>query len=220
MQDKMKRLLSQTKSSLPAIAALLLLAAPMAQAQAIYRIVDPDGRVRFSDQPPAPDDKATTLPPSGRASTASSEAGGLPLALRQIVNRYPVTLYTGDNCDPCGSGRSVLTSRGIPFTERTVTTPQDAEALQKLTGQSSLPMLTIGGQQLKGFVHSEWSQYLDAAGYPATSQLPSGYRNPAPTPLTSAASAPARQPQESRQNTPPPPPPPGPSPSNPAGITF
>jgi glutaredoxin len=217
----MKRSLSQANSSLLAAAALLLLAAPLVQAQAIYRIVDPDGRVRFSDQPPAPAEKATTLPPSGRASAAGSEASGLPLALRQIVNRYPVTLYTGDNCAPCGSGRSVLTSRGIPFTERTVTTPQDAEALQKLTGESSLPMLAIGGQQLKGFVSSEWSQYLDAAGYPATSQLPSGYRNPAPTPLTTAASAPARQPQENGQGTPPPPPPPtGPSPSNPAGITF
>jgi glutaredoxin len=103
--------------------------------------------------------------------------------LQQIASRYPVTLYTGDNCGPCASGRNLLTARGIPFTERTVTTPEDAAALQRMSGDTSLPFITIGGQQIKGYADTEWTQFLDAAGYPKTSQLPPGYRASAPTPF-------------------------------------
>ena len=215
----MKRPVSQTLSSLFVAAVLLALVAPSLHAQAIYRIVGPDGQVSFSDQPPPASVKATTLPANGRSDSGASEAGGLPIALRQIVSRFPVTLYTGDNCNPCGSGRSLLTSRGIPFTERTVTTQQDVEAFQKLSAQASLPMLTIGGQQLKGFLSSEWTQYLDAAGYPQTSQLPSSYRNPSPAPLApSSKPAPARATQETAPIGAPPPPPS--TADNPAGIRF
>ena len=197
--------------------ALLALAAPSLQAQAIYRIVGPDGRVTFSDQPPSSAAKATALSPGGR-SAAAPASGSLPLELRQAVNKFPVILYTGDNCEPCNSGRSLLASRGIPFSERTVTTPQDIEALQRLGGQNSLPMLTIGGQRLNGFMNSDWSQYLDAAGYPQSSQLPSGYRNPAPMPLAPPPK-PTEAPAETVQQAAPPPPP-APTPDNPAGIRF
>jgi len=64
-----------------------------------------------------------------------------------------------------------------------VTSSQDVEALQRRSGQNSLPVLTIGGQRLTGFMSSDGNQYLDAAGYPASSQLPSGYRNQPPSPL-------------------------------------
>lgn len=213
----MKRTFSQTRSTLLAVTALLALAAPSLQAQAIYRIVGPDGRVTFSDQPPAAKDKATALSPGGRSGAAAA-TGALPLELRRVANKFPVILYTGEGCEPCNNGRAMLASRGIPFSERTVTTAQDAEALQRLSGQSSLPVLTIGGQRLTGFMSSDWSQYLDAAGYPQSSQLPSGYRNPPPSPLV-AASKPVEAPAETARETAPPPPP-GPTPDNPAGIRF
>lgn len=170
-------------------AAALLLAASAAQAQT-YRVVGPDGRVTYSDRPPAAD--ARTLPGKGSSVSATRAASGsnLPYELGQTARRFPVTLYTGSDCAPCATGRSLLVSRGIPFTEKTVNTPGDSAALQSLFGDSSLPALSIGGQQLKGFSSAQWTQYLDAAGYPKTSQLPSSYRQPAATPLTTPAPAP------------------------------
>lgn len=170
----------------PAAASLLMaLASVGAQAQNVYRIVGPDGKVTFSDRPPA----ETTAPPARSpaapaAATASPAAvnGALPYELRQVANRYPVTIYTGNDCAPCGSLRNMLTSRGVPYTERTVASNEDIAALQRLSGSTSLPFGTIGGQQLVGFSDAEWIQYLDAAGYPKQSQLPSNYRQPAPTP--------------------------------------
>lgn len=198
----------------------LLLAAGAALAQPVYRHVDKNGKVSFSDQPPA----ANAQPTAPRGGNAAGAGAGLPYELRQVAQRYPVTLYTSDECGPCGAGRSLLVTRGIPFDERTVKSNEDVEALQRLSGQASLPLLTIGAQQLKGFSDAEWSQYLDAAGYPKSAQLPASYRNPPAQPLVAVQPASAAQPPRAAAPAPSAPPPPaaatGPTPSNPAGIKF
>ncbi len=205
----------------------LLLAATLVsgsvQAQSVYRIVGPDGKVTFSDQPPAAGSAPKGV--SGGAA-ASPGGGGLPLELRQVSGRYPVTLYTAPDCAPCNSGRNLLNARGIPYAEKTISSNDDSNALKRLAGDSSVPLLTIGGQQIKGFSDGEWSQYLDAAGYPKTSKLPPNYRRPAAAPLVAvkaaepagpapraAANAPARE--ETPAETPVAPPV-----TNPSGIRF
>jgi glutaredoxin len=210
---------------LAALAAALgcaALAGTAANAQ-VFRVVGPDGKVTFTDRAP-PDGSGTparvvTLP-GGSSSTAS-----LPLELRNVTGKFPVTLYTTPECAPCVSARAFLQGRGIPYTERTVTTPDDVQALQRLAGEARLPFATIGGQHVRGFSDAEWGQYLDAAGYPKTSQLPSGWRNPEPAPLV-AVQAPAPRPAAQQQRPQPaqaaeaPRAPSDPSPANPAGIRF
>ena len=109
--------------------------------------------------------------------------------MRRVASQFPVTLYTGKDCSPCNSGRNLLNSRGIPYVERTVTTPDDAAALTRLAGEPTVPVLTIGSQQIKGYSDVQWAQYLDAAGYPKQSQLPPNYRRPQPEPLVAAQPA-------------------------------
>jgi glutaredoxin len=193
-------------------------------AQQIYRILGPDGRITYSDKAPletsARPGAATAVPMPG----AGAPNSALPFELRQAAGRYPVTLYTGPGCDPCLAGRALLAGRGVPFTEKTVTTNEDIEALKRLAGAPSLPFLTIGGQQLKGFSEVEWVQFLDAAGYPKTSQLPASYTPPQATPLVSAqqTEAPVQAaPQAARAAAPAPAPAPGAATAdNPAGIRF
>ena len=211
----------------PALAAALLglLAAVSlgANAQQIYRIVGPDGRVTFSDRPPPDAAGRASAAPVVTMSPGGETTAALPFELRTVVNRYPVTLYSRPGCLPCDGGRRFLTNRGVPFNERTVTSQEDIEALQRLSGTPTLPFITIGGQQLKGFSEVEWSQFLDAAGYPKTSQLPSTYRQPSATPLVAAAPAAVPQSGGSQGDQPPTssaPVAPEPAPSNPAGIRF
>ena len=156
--------------------------------QQIYRSVGPDGKVTFSDQPPPAASKArvTGAPTDG---TASAAVSALPFELRKVAAQYPVTFYGSENCAPCASARSLLKARGVPFAEKTVITNEDTQALQRLSGENSLPFMTIGSQQLKGFSDAEWTQFLDAAGYPKTSVLPSSYRHAAATPLVTMAPA-------------------------------
>lgn len=208
----------------PIAATLLAGCALSAAAQGVYRQVGPDGRVTFTDQPPP----AATAPGAG-AGSASAAGGndataGLPFELRQVASRYPVVLYSGKDCAPCNTGRNLLNARGIPYTEKTVSTNEDIETLKRLTGDASLPVLTIGAQKLRGFSDSEWSQYLTAAGYPQRITLPASYRRPAPSPLTTATTvAPAAAPADRSQAEAPAAPtdvPVVPPPSNPAGIRF
>lgn len=211
------------KLNMMVLGVLMALCFTAAQAQTVYRIVGPDGKVSFSDKPPAAKENASATNARGQSLPLNGGNAVLPYELRQVADRYPVTLYTSDNCAPCSSGRALLTSRGIPFSERTVTTPEDGDALQRLSGESSLPLLIIGGQKIKGFSDSEWSQFLDAAGYPKSSALPSGYRNglSAPLVVVQKPAAPATGTQAVRAPAPAPQAPVAPPPpSNPAGITF
>ncbi len=206
--------------ALAAACALGLASGPVG-AQGVYRVVGPDGRVTYSDQPPANNADAAPVG-SATANSATSANAQLPLALRQIVNRYPVVLYTGTDCSPCSAGRNLLTGRGIPFTEKTVSSAEDIDAFKRLSGDLSLPLLSIGSQQLKGFSDGEWTQYLDAAGYPLQSSLPASYRRPTPSPMVevrAATPAPKEAAQTTRRDTTPETPVVPPT-VNPAGIRF
>jgi len=210
-----------------AVHALLALAASLsaysASAQQVFRIVGPDGKVTFSDKPPPASANARVTAAATDNSARGAASSSLPFELRKVAGQYPVTLFTGDNCGPCGSARSLLTTRGVPFTEKTVTTNEDSQALQRLSGESVLPFMTIGSQQLKGFSDAEWTQFLDAAGYPKASVLPASYRQAAATPLVTVSASPA--PAVAGVGTAAPAPAATPvipptTPDNPAGIRF
>lgn len=203
-----------------ALMAATVLALQVGHAQTVYRIVGADGKVTFSDKPPVTrDDKTTATGRGGKALDIGNAP--LPYELSQVVSRYPVTLYTSNNCGPCGSARNLLSSRGIPFNERTITTNEDVEALTRISGENSLPFLTIGGQKIKGFSDAEWTQYLDAAGYPSSSKLPGNYRASPASPLV-AIQRPEVIAPAARTAAAPAAPPPAPenTGSNPAGIRF
>jgi glutaredoxin len=201
-----------------ALGVLSISAATVSNAQQVYRIVGPDGKVTFSDKPPAePNAKVTAAAGSSGGGVATAS---LPFELRQVAQKYPVTLYTGENCGPCQSAKTLLMSRGVPFAEKTVMTPEDSQALQRLSGENTLPFATIGGQQLKGFSDSEYTQFLNAAGYPATSALPASYRQPAATPMVAVSAAPATTAPAAPARAAAPAPAPAPAAANPSGIRF
>jgi hypothetical protein len=176
----------------------LLLVALQSHAQ--YKVTGPDGKVTYTDRPPISTDSKVT------AINARSGASEVSL---------PVTLFVaGAACEPCDAGRQMLRQRGIPFSERQAQTPEDNEALERLSGGRDTPTLSIGSQILRGLSPEIWASYLDAAGYPRESQLPANYQYPAAAPVVARAAAP-RAPEPG--NTPTPAAAPA---ANPAGIKF
>ena len=163
-----------------ALALVLLLAATASQAQ--YKVIGTDGKVTYTDrEPSAAEGKVIPL---GNRTVVQAAEPELPFEVRQPASKYPVTLFvTATACDPCTSGRQFLKQRGIPFNERLVVTPEDSEALERLSGAREAPTLTIGSQTLRGFAVEVWASYLDAAGYPRESRLPSTYQYRAATPI-------------------------------------
>ena len=202
----------------------LVLASP--SAWALYKVVGPDGKVSYTDRPPAASpeksgDKVTSISSTGAQSSTDPSSGPLPLALREVSKKFPVVLYTATSgCEPCSTARQFLQQRGIPFTERTATNSEDIEALQRLTGGKDVPTMTVGSQVLRGFAGTEWTQYLDTAGYPATSVLPSSYKPAAATPLTKPRAAPQPSTEASRPAAPAPARPPAVPAPAPGGIRF
>lgn len=155
---------------------------------ALYKVVGPDGKVTYTDRPPAP--TAGRISPVNAHTGATEPGMVLPLELRQAAGRFPVTLYAlPSGCEPCDEARTLLRKRGIPHVERQVLGTEDGDALQRLTGGRETPVLTIGGQQLKGLAPETWHNYLDLAGYPRESRLPPGYAFASPQPLTERAPA-------------------------------
>ncbi len=159
-------------------AALFVLSALGAMpAQALFKVVNPDGTVTYTDRPPQPvaNTRVTNLARPG-SPTVSEPDLSLPAELRQPALRHPVTLYTTSECSPCETGRQLLVARGIPYIERRVGNEEEAQAFERLFGTRTLPLLTIGAQPLKGLSDVEWTAYLDAAGYPKQARLPRGWQ--------------------------------------------
>lgn len=166
--------------------ALVALAA-VSPALGQYKVIGPDGRVTYTDRPAPGEARAVAKAPQ-------ADAVELPYELRQVVSRYPATLYAAPGCSPCERARAMLRQRGVPYKEFTATTSEDAAELQRREGATDLPILRLGAQRLQGYAADDWQATLDAAGYPRTSRLPSTYRQPAAQPLVNVptAGAPAR----------------------------
>ena len=197
-------------AQLATVALLLAGVAAGAMAQA-YKVVGPDGKVTYTDKPPT----ASAIKAPGPGGDTPSAAGGFPYETRQAMAKYPVTLYAAKNCGPCDNARQALRQRGVPFNEYSIGTDADMNALQARFGEPTAPVITIGGQTLKGYSASNVASYLDAAGYPAQAHL-TGYSWPAATPLAplrAAAAAPAPAPVASTPS-------PAPKPQNSGGIQF
>jgi glutaredoxin len=109
------------------------------------------------------------------AASGESAPAPLPYALQQAVKNFPVTLYTAQSCDPCDRARELLDKRGVPYKDVTVADKEGVEKLKSLAGTGGVPVMTVGRETYgKGFSSETYSAALDAAGYPATSQLPAG----------------------------------------------
>ncbi len=179
---------------LATLAAVSALAAPCAHAQ--YKVVGADGRVSYTDRPPVDGSRVTQV---------TTQSGGgvdetaLPYELRMAIQRNPVILYTADNCDPCRAGKDLLSKRGVPFQEKTLSSEEDKEAVKTAMGSAGLPALKVGSQKLTGYEAGAWNGALDGAGYPSVAKLPSTFKQAqattaapraAPKPAPSKAPAP------------------------------
>lgn len=169
----------------------LLLIPVLAQAQ-VYRWVDDKGQVHYSDRVPL--SGAKNLQKQSMPSVQGSSPP-LPYALQLAVGNFPVTLYTSPICkEVCAGARELLNTRGVPYREVTVADAADLAQLKKLSGDTSVPVMTMGREVYKGFDSGIYNEALDSAGYPATSLLPPGVkaRQPVDKPARSAA-APAAE---------------------------
>lgn len=134
--------------------------------QQLFRYIDKDGRVVYTDTAPPADARSVQQKKLGGNFIETSE---MPYALQYAQQRNPVTLYAGQ-CGPlCDQARALLNRRGVPHREVDVSQPGELEKLKQLTGDAQVPVLVVGSAHtLKGFEEGGWQAVLDQAGYPKT----------------------------------------------------
>lgn len=180
---------------------VLLLLPVLAQAQ-MYRWVDDAGKMHFSDRPPlsgAKNVQKQALP------AMQSSSAPFPFALQQAVRNYPVTLYISEICkETCARARELLDKRGVPYSEVNVKDEADLAQLKQLSGDSVVPVMTVGHEVYKGFESGIYKTALDNASYPSSSLLPTGVqaRQPVTKPVPKAAATEAEaKPETTPQET-------------------
>jgi hypothetical protein len=152
--------------SLSAFALLLLISGlAAAQIQQVYRYIDLDGRVVYSDKPPPPTAKDAQ---AKRIGANSIETSDLSFATAQAQERYPVTLYSFSCGVVCDTAQGVLNKRGVPHTVIDVSVSDGAERLKRLSGGLDAPTIQVGDQYATGFNEGKWQAMLTDAGYPKT----------------------------------------------------
>ena len=83
----------------------------LAQTQQVYRYVDKDGHVVYSDKPPPADAREAQAKRIGRNTIETST---LSYASVLAQERFPVTLYTFGCGLVCDSAQALLNRRGVP----------------------------------------------------------------------------------------------------------
>jgi hypothetical protein len=144
---------------------LLMCLLTMANLQAgeLFRSIDKDGKVHYSDTPLEGSEDFEQL----KLGNQSVSNENLPYETRRARENFPVTLYGFPDCGaPCKMGRDLLVKRGIPFTEKSLVMKDDFDTFRKDSGDSRLPALSIGKNWVKGFQPEQWNNELDFAGYP------------------------------------------------------
>ena len=147
----------------PLFLAGIFLAVATAGAQDMYKWVDEQGNVTYQDQPP-PGQEDSAAPFAEDSEFAAELAA--EKTRRSITSSVPVTLYSVPVCDACDMVRLLLERNGVPYTE--MDAGEDA-AVQKeikaLTGQLSVPVLTVGDTVVSGYSSTGIEAQLVDAGY-------------------------------------------------------
>ncbi len=140
----------------------LALAPAMTHADTIYKSVGPDGRVTYSQKPPAGDKvektltyenlPATPLPDSvvryreelrksvdRRLADAARDGGGAPV------------IFTAVWCSYCRQAKAYLAGKGISYREYDVETPDGMRAFAQAGGARGIPVLLWKGRRVQGY---------------------------------------------------------------------
>lgn len=128
---------------------------PVAQAQTMYKIVTPDGRVVYTDHPPSQGKVLKTLTADSAPATAlpasAAEQLGKLQALRSGVPTGGVVLYSAVWCGYCTQAKAWLASKRIAYREIDIDTPDGLVSFAQAGGGKGVPLLVANGQRVQGY---------------------------------------------------------------------
>lgn len=140
-----------------ALAAALISFAAHCGAQVLYKSIGPDGRVTYTDRPPAEGTIAKTmrvedLPNTALPTKTLAELEQLRKSAPKVtVMPTGVVLFSASWCGYCRLARGYLAQKGIEYQEVDVDTPAGKLAFVQAGGRGGVPLLIANGHKLRGF---------------------------------------------------------------------
>jgi glutaredoxin len=135
-----------------------------AAAETLYKSVGPDGRVVYSDRPPADGriEKTMTfenLPSSPLLAATVAHLEQIrktePLPASNIATSG-VVLYSATWCGYCKQAKAYLTGKGVHYQEFDVDTKIGMAAYAQAGGRKGVPLLLADGQRVQGFARAAY----------------------------------------------------------------
>ncbi|HEX7812619.1 MAG TPA: glutaredoxin family protein [Burkholderiales bacterium] len=146
------------------IAALaILVLVPLAPFADMYKWVDDNGKVHYTDNPP-PGKKAKKLDLkvnsiSGPAIVSTVGKPG------SATSSAKIRLYTTTWCGYCKKAKSYLQARGTPFQEIDVENSAQGRSEFSALGGRGVPVILVGNQRMDGYSEGTLAGMLKQAGF-------------------------------------------------------
>jgi glutaredoxin len=150
---------------------LLFLVPAAALSQTLYKTVGPDGRISYSDTPPADAKVQKTmsyspLPASPVAESARRHRAELESSLQRrssetATSGEGIRLFTAVWCGYCTKAKAYLGQKGIAYQEYDIDTPAGKSAFAQVGAGTGIPLLLWREKRQQGFSQATYDALFE-----------------------------------------------------------
>lgn len=145
-----------------AIGALLTAVAAGSFAQ-VYRWVDANGRVHYTEKPP-PGVAGKVVQPRINSYGGAPASSGARAASAAAASQPEVVMYATDWCPYCRQARQHFARQGIAYREIDIEKSAAGRAEYDRLGGRGVPLVLVGSQRMQGFRAESFDRLLRSAG--------------------------------------------------------
>lgn len=153
------------------IALTLLIAALPIHAATVYRTIDADGKVVYSDKPPANAKVQKTLTLTNGPTTPVPDSvlkyqADLEKSMKQRLANAAAPasgtalLFTTKTCGYCKHAKAYLAEKRIPYQEHDIETPQGMQMFASVGGGRGVPVLVQNDKRVGGFSKPSYDAFF------------------------------------------------------------
>jgi glutaredoxin len=146
------------------LAILLALLIPAAKLPAeIYKWVDEQGQVHYSDR--KPDDQSVSEVPEDTRSYQGISYGTLEVDTGEVEARTntpgaTVVMLSASWCGTCKKDKQYFRRNGIPFREYDIENSSRGKRLYEQLGATGVPVILVGKQRMNGFSEAGFERLI------------------------------------------------------------
>lgn len=118
-------------------------------ASEIYRWVDDQGKVHFSDQAPEEHQSESLQLKINTYESVTYESLNIPLP--KSTRAKKVIMYSAVWCGVCAKAKRYFEHKGIPYTDYDIETSEQGKRGFKQLNGKGVPIILVGNQRMNGF---------------------------------------------------------------------